>query len=841
MSFLFPTMLAGLAALAVPVVLHLIARHNFPVRDFPSIQLLRREKRSNVFAPKLVDKKQLLLRLLVLFLLVLAMARLFLPIGGGRQASTGGSGAATGGAPQNLVVVLDCSASMGAIRRPAGGAEDPGSEASTLLALGRSRAEELLSRVAAPGHTAVVGAGRQTRVLSPLLPGHERSVEAVSDAETTGGQGEGLVAAMARAAEMLAGRHEARSRIVVLTDMRRSAFTRREQRHLERIRRVRRRMGDALEVVLLEMSAGPTGESHNLAVVEARVRDAGGSHPVRGVQVGDDAHVVARVRYSAPERAEDPGGQDEEADEGKKTEPVTARMRLLLGNQKEPVGREIQFDPAAGESEAVVDLTTRVNKPVQVFARPYIERKGSSADSLQHDDARSVPLKVANLLRCLIIDGTVQEQEAEMTGLPGETGGETEQAAPRQVVSGVKVLRYVLNPVRELGRGQGTGINSTVVTPEGLAGQTLSKYSVIFLYDVSSLAERALEDLDTFVQQGGSLLFICSGGLSPMKFNRTLASAAGERAALAPALVGNEVTCDPPVGIERPSGGEEGGSLLDPFSDKRRGDLSVVRLSAVRGIRSMGEGARVLFRTRAGGREALPLAVERKRGRGRVMLLTFGFELDRTNIARTRVFPVLMWRMVAFLTGGLEESAERSDVLTALQPAVLDASEQRFAFVDRLELAPVSAEAPEPIEGLNPALTRSGGVQEPLSLPIREDRTVLVEGVPAGDYRLQKVQEEGVAPMVRRGRLVSVNPDPTESDMAGVSAGTLEELRSLGGEEAGPFRVVGAAERLSLAPGGMEMWKLLVVVLAVAYAAEGAIGWWLSAQREKERSAGVEA
>ncbi|MGD0094463.1 MAG: BatA domain-containing protein, partial [Planctomycetota bacterium] len=79
MSLLAPAMLAGAAALAIPVVLHLIARHRFPVRDFPTIRLLQYERRTNVFAWKLVDLRQLLLRLLVLALLVLAMARLFSP------------------------------------------------------------------------------------------------------------------------------------------------------------------------------------------------------------------------------------------------------------------------------------------------------------------------------------------------------------------------------------------------------------------------------------------------------------------------------------------------------------------------------------------------------------------------------------------------------------------------------------------------------------------------------------------------------------------------------------------------------------------------------------------
>ena len=77
MSILFPAMLAGLAGLSIPVLLHLISRHKFPIQDFPSLRLLQAEERANVFAPKLVDVLQLILRLLVLLLLVLAMSRLF--------------------------------------------------------------------------------------------------------------------------------------------------------------------------------------------------------------------------------------------------------------------------------------------------------------------------------------------------------------------------------------------------------------------------------------------------------------------------------------------------------------------------------------------------------------------------------------------------------------------------------------------------------------------------------------------------------------------------------------------------------------------------------------------
>ncbi|MEY4201660.1 MAG: hypothetical protein RLZZ265_3400, partial [Verrucomicrobiota bacterium] len=145
MSLLFPAMLAGLVGLGIPFALHLIAKHKFPVRDFPTLRLLMRDERTNVFAPRLIDPWQLLLRLLVLTLLVLAMARVFLP---------GFSGTP---APRNLVVVVDCSASMNlAVKNPTGSGQ------LTLLELARRKARELLGEISAPSQCALIAAADDT-------------------------------------------------------------------------------------------------------------------------------------------------------------------------------------------------------------------------------------------------------------------------------------------------------------------------------------------------------------------------------------------------------------------------------------------------------------------------------------------------------------------------------------------------------------------------------------------------------------------------------------------------------------------------------------------------------
>jgi len=476
----------------------------------------------------------------------------------------------------------------------------------------------------------------------------------------------------------------------------------------------------------------------------------------------------------------------------------------------------------------VVDLTTRVTRAAQTF----VEVRADGSDALPFDDTFNVPLSVSDMLRVLIVDGTGQEGAEEAAATPAgalkpgpsrEEASASTESGPR-TLSGARILRFALNPARELGQAHGTGIATTVVTPEALAGQPLSKYGLIVLYDVNSLSESALKDLDGFVRQGAGLLIVCSGGCKPMKFNRSFAAAGAEHGALCPARVGNEVELDPPVGISL------GGTLAHPvmaaFRDRLQGDLSVVRFTKVREVSDVVEGAAVMFQDTSG----RPLAVEMRLPRGRIALLTVGLELDRGNIARTRAFPVLLWRMVEHLTGRLESSPP--DVLTALRPAVLDVSEPAFSFVQELELAPVAAVQ----SGASGATAEEPRAAAPLRLTINKDRTVLVPGLQAGQYQLRKPTPKGEpAPVMAYTRFVSVNPDPRESDMTRMDK---QDLARLFGER---VRIVDARKGADITPRGAELWRMLAVMLAAAYLAEGCVGWLLSARREKQRGEGVAA
>jgi hypothetical protein len=103
-SFLHPWFLFGLAAAAIPIILHLIARRRPPTVVFPAIQYLVDTTRQHHRRLKLQNLLLLLLRTALIVALVLAAAGPSVPIAG-----------APGHVPSALVTILDNSASSGAV------------------------------------------------------------------------------------------------------------------------------------------------------------------------------------------------------------------------------------------------------------------------------------------------------------------------------------------------------------------------------------------------------------------------------------------------------------------------------------------------------------------------------------------------------------------------------------------------------------------------------------------------------------------------------------------------------------------------------------------------------
>lgn len=104
MAFLAPLFFVGLAALAVPVLIHLIQREKKQIQHFPSLMFIRRVPYKSVQRRRIHNWLLLCVRLAALLLIVLAFARPFFP--------TANAAAVPGTGARELVVMLDQSYSM---------------------------------------------------------------------------------------------------------------------------------------------------------------------------------------------------------------------------------------------------------------------------------------------------------------------------------------------------------------------------------------------------------------------------------------------------------------------------------------------------------------------------------------------------------------------------------------------------------------------------------------------------------------------------------------------------------------------------------------------------------
>jgi hypothetical protein len=105
MSFLTPLFLAGLAAVAIPVLIHLIQRERKRVVEFPSLMFVRRIPYQSVRRRRIRHWPLLLLRAAAIALIVAAFARPFFQRSATATALAGGA--------REVVILLDQSASMG--------------------------------------------------------------------------------------------------------------------------------------------------------------------------------------------------------------------------------------------------------------------------------------------------------------------------------------------------------------------------------------------------------------------------------------------------------------------------------------------------------------------------------------------------------------------------------------------------------------------------------------------------------------------------------------------------------------------------------------------------------
>ena len=198
MTFLAPLFLLGAVALAVPILLHLLRRRDRKTRVFPALRYLKRTTREHERIVRLRHLLLLLTRLAAVVLLVLAGARLVLPIGGSDDP------------PAGVAIVVDNGLTSEAVV----------GEARILDSL-LARALDVVDRTGPRDRIWIVPAGAPWMSSTPLSPDEaRREIRALKPTEVSSD----LPAALQRAGALLDAAAPELREIVLISDLRPEAL-----------------------------------------------------------------------------------------------------------------------------------------------------------------------------------------------------------------------------------------------------------------------------------------------------------------------------------------------------------------------------------------------------------------------------------------------------------------------------------------------------------------------------------------------------------------------------------------------------------------------------------------
>jgi len=201
MAFLTPLVFMALAAVTVPVLIHLIQRERKQVIDFPSLMFIRRIPYQSVRRRRIRHWPLLLVRAFAIALIVAAFARPFFSRGDLAAASFRGS--------RSVVILLDTSASMGYA--------DQWSRA-------RADAKRIVSALGSDDEATLVLFARSAEENVRATADRARLMAAI-DAARVGSSSTRFGPALKMAASILGRSNRSRREVVLISDFQRTGWT----------------------------------------------------------------------------------------------------------------------------------------------------------------------------------------------------------------------------------------------------------------------------------------------------------------------------------------------------------------------------------------------------------------------------------------------------------------------------------------------------------------------------------------------------------------------------------------------------------------------------------------
>ena len=345
MSFLNPIMLAGLAAVSVPIIIHLLNRRKFRKVVWAAMRFLQNAVEQNQRRMRIEDMILLALRCLLIALLALALAR---PAILSNATDVFGQSKVTG------VIILDNSQSMGM-----------SDGTSTRFEKAKQAAEGALDSMPAGSATAVLLASDVVQGVIPE-PTFDLNLarKALREAPLTD-RSTDLLPALQKALATLKERLALRREIYLVTDGQATGW-----RQLAEIQRALEQSRSEIKTHIILVNEH---EEKNIAITE--LRQASGLSPVN-----QPLRFEAKVSNF---------GKDE-----------VRNVRVSLGMEGEPPVDEFTIDSLPGGSTKNVTMFTKLR--TEGF---HSIKANIPSDRLPADDQRTVAVRAIKEVKVLLVDG----------------------------------------------------------------------------------------------------------------------------------------------------------------------------------------------------------------------------------------------------------------------------------------------------------------------------------------------------------------------------------------------------------------------------------------------------
>lgn len=384
-------------------------------------------------------------------------------------------------------------------------------------------------------------------------------------------------------------------------------------------------------------------------------------------------------------------------------------------------------------------------------------------DDLALDDSRYAVINVRSVLRVLCIDG-------DAAGASGNRGAAF-------VATALAPSSIDPSEVRPL---------VDVVPWTALSTVSFTDYQVVVLVNVPEIPEDRALALHRYVEGGGGLILFAGSNVKPESLNRRFL-------AIDSSLLPGEVV---PVDNRARFTSEAlpmdlaltNHPLAQPLRELPSEVLSVIRIQRWLRVVPRADAAPVLHL--AGGD---PLVLERRVGRGKVLLVTTAIDRDWSNLGINPAFPVLLQQAVTHLARAPHERA-----ITVPEPVILP--------LPRLSVG-------EEITVVSPA-----GDEQICTAEMRGGEIVMESGplAVAGFYEVRGANTQ---------LTVAANVDHSESDVKALAVEEMESAMS-----SLPVRVIGGDRNIAgvvmAARTGRELWLWLLIAAAVLMVVEATFARW---------------